>query len=265
MGNRISSIGTITLKEINALRNAITNLSIIPVKYDEYTLYEYGNNPVNIVGDNYNSQEIFTVIMIELFNMNNIISDRVLLEAATYFISNSKELYNNKYLLNVFIWYDVKHDIHLDNYELDQNILHTTNVHLIANDQDEKTKKIYVRNNLIFTLHTKTNSTGGTVIEVKDNTVICNLTRKMNRKIYDETIGKTGLKPNVITYHLTDTNNHYTLENGWFKIYFQNSVIEQLQVIPMYKTKHGIFSEKRNFTKQDYLELKRLAIKCPAK
>ena len=266
MGNSISSIGTITDK--NTLRDALSNSKIKPKKYDEYTLYTYTNSdPSIIVADKDDSQEIFTVIMIELYDFKNINSDRVLLEAASYFIKNAKSTYNQKYMLNVFLWYDVKHEIHLDKYELDINILHTTNVHLIANNQDEKTKKIYINNILLFTLHTKTktktNSNGETVIEIKDNTVECSLTRKMNRKLYDENIGKTGLKPNVITYHLTEQNKEYTLQNGWFKIYFENSIIEQLKVIPMHKPKGGIFSEKRNFTKQDYLKSKRLAIKCP--
>lgn len=265
MGNSLSNTDIDDNDKTNFIA-VLSNTKIKVEKYDEYAEYNY-NNKINNFGQFTitQSQELFTLIVIELYNIKNIISDRVLLNASNYFIDNAKKKYNEKYMLNVFLWYNIKHEIHLDKYELDQMILHTTNVHLIAENSVEKTKKIYINNELIFTLHRKIHS-NKSVIEVIDNTVVCSLTRKMNRKLYDETIGKTGIKPNAITVHLDEnTKKYYILNNGWFKIYFENSIIEQLKIIPVHKERDNIFSENRNYTKQDLLKSKRLAIKCSEK
>ena len=143
----------------------------------------------------------------------------------------------------------------------------------------QKKKFIYVNKQLLFTLYKRSITLGGlgvnliglssddkvSVIEIIDNTVTCNLTRTMNEELYDNSIGKDGIKPNAITSYIYDfnidgntiKNETYTLSNGWFKIYFANSIIEQLEIIPTYKEKGDICSEKRNFTKQEYLKMKR--------
>ena len=187
-------------------------------------------------------------------------------------------------MLNAFLWYDINHQIHLDKYDINPYYLHTTNVHLMEdteldNNGKEKKKFIYVNKQLLFTLYKRSmtlenmgvSSQGVSpaksisVIEIIDNTVTCNLTRNMNEELYDNSIGKDGIKPNAITSYIYDTNidgntiknDTYTLSNGWFKIYFENSIIEQLEIIPTFQENGEIYSEKRNFTKEDYLKMRR--------
>ena len=256
-------------------------------KYDEYETRDYKKEIQKIYEDSneYMNQKILTVLLIGYYDYYNIYTERIFLRASAYFIENAKDKYNNKYMLNAFLWYDINHEIHLDKYNINLYYLHTTNVHLMEDDEidhdngKQKKKFIYVNKQLLFTLykrsmtledmgvssHGVSSSESISVIEIMDNTVTCNLTRNMNKELYDKSIGKDGIKPNAKTSYIYDSNidgtaiknDTYILSNGWFKIYFENSIIEQLEIIPTYKEKGNIESEKRNFTKQEYLKMRR--------